>query len=121
MHTTSHQQNTSSAAMGSLNVEIIKPTNDIERNSMLIEADVETPTEVVSDEVETTIRNRKNVTDKSSPQVVLQYQIEKGKNNDGEKKEQDYKSWKRILLLIIAITVHNIPGIIICFSSRQNS
>ena len=70
----------------------------------------------LSDSVGLTIRHRQkeNPTPQSS-QLIVEYSI--GANDEAatkkvqelEAKVKKFKSWKRMLLLIIAITVHNIP------------
>ena len=65
----------------------------------------------ISDSVQMNVKKRRT---KDGPSTVtLQYQIDS--EDEVRKKQleievQKYKSWKRMLLLIIAITVHNIPG-----------
>jgi len=49
------------------------------------------------------------------PEMVLEYQIESKEQKEAQEKVErkaKFDSWKRMLLLIIAITVHNIPGIL---------
>ena len=66
----------------------------------------------VTDSIQLKVRNRKNMPDK--PEMVLEYQIESKEQKEAHEateRKAKYESWKRMLLLIIAITVHNIPGI----------
>jgi len=64
----------------------------------------------LTDSIQLKIRNRKNAPDK--PEMVLEYQIESREEKkaiEAAERKARYESWKRMLLLIIAITVHNIP------------
>ena len=97
--------------------EIMTSNNDLEKNSQIVDEtsyengnNADTDSVVVTDAIELTVRNRKK--EKISSHVLLEYQIEsKDKEKEAlEKKVEKYKSWKRMLLLIVAITVHNIPG-----------
>lgn len=63
-----------------------------------------TPREETSSEVFESVRQRRaQQTSRTTDQ------IKQDKNQNEEQQLRD-QSWKRILLLIIAITVHNIPG-----------
>ena len=65
----------------------------------------------LTDSIQLKIRNRRNGPEK--PEMVLEYQIESKEQKEAKEateKKAKYESWKRMLLLIIAITVHNIPG-----------
>ena len=42
---------------------------------------------------------------------VVDLKTESTEDTEHQKKIEKYHSWKRMILLIIAITVHNIPGI----------
>lgn len=65
----------------------------------------------LTDSIQLKVRNRKkNAND--APEMVLEYQIEteeQKKARETKERKDQYDSWKRMLLLIIAITVHNIP------------
>ena len=81
----------------------------------LINAEPENDAVSLTDSIQLKIRNRKNAPEK--PEMVLEYQIESKEQREGKQaaeRKAKYESWKRMLLLIIAITVHNIPGTI-CF------
>lgn len=67
--------------------------------------------ENVADSVGVTVRHRgKENPSSQSSQLVVEYSIASDKmEKQREEKVKKYKSWKRMLLLIIAITVHNIP------------
>ena len=62
------------------------------------------PREEASSEVFESVRQRRGQQTSGTTD-----QIQQDKNQNEEQRLRD-QSWKRILLLIIAITVHNIPG-----------
>lgn len=80
---------------------------DLERVS-LREESMADGDDALTDSVELKVRNRKQ--ESKEPKMVLEYTIENVKEKDKLRKIEAYQSWKRMLLLIIAITVHNIPG-----------
>jgi len=89
--------------------EILRATEvqvDLERVS-LREESMADGDDVLTDSVELKVRNRKQ--ESKEPKMVLEYTIENVKEKDKLRKIEAYQSWKRMLLLIIAITVHNIP------------
>ena len=53
---------------------------------------------------------KSTVTHRTGTSKHLDEDVENDKITKEITKEQQMSSWKRILLLIIAITVHNIPG-----------
>ena len=83
-----------------VNLEAVQ-TENIESDS-----DESVDSKTVTDTVELKIRKRK----KESSKVVLEYKIENKDEKEKQRRAEKYKSWKRMILLIVAITVHNIPG-----------
>ena len=83
-----------------VNLEAVQ-TENIESDS-----DESVDSKTVTDTVELKVRKRK----KESSKVVLEYKIENKDEKEKQRRAEKYKSWKRMILLIVAITVHNIPG-----------
>ncbi|XP_057310837.1 zinc transporter ZIP11-like [Hydractinia symbiolongicarpus] len=124
LHTTSHQKKTvmsestataddvlDEATASNLSNELLtnadRPDENTDRDDSSTK-DVEKNI-LVADSVELKVRHRKKMND--TGKVVLEYQIDANKEKEIASKaaSEKYKSWKRMLLLIIAITVHNIP------------
>lgn len=84
---------------------------DKDETSVMVSDNMDADNVSLTDSVHLKIRNRKAGPDK--PEMVLEYQIESKEQKEvkaAAEKKAKYESWKRMLLLIIAITVHNIPG-----------
>ncbi|XP_065659559.1 zinc transporter ZIP11 isoform X2 [Hydra vulgaris] len=110
-------QNFSSASAVDINdsVDKEKTISDIDNNQPSSESIIENldgdQNLVLKDSVKLRFRNIKDSKSQHQPQVVLEYKIERKNKLDEEreKAEAKFKSWTRILLLCIAITIHNIP------------
>lgn len=82
-----------------------------DETSVMVSESTDADNVSVTDSVHLKIRNRKAGPEK--PEMVLEYQIQSKEQKElkqAAEKKAKYESWKRMLLLIIAITVHNIPG-----------
>ena len=88
-----------------------KTESAIENVEPMLEQEPETTDISVSDYVGLKVKHRrKGSCTSQTSQLVVEYSIESDKKEKEEaRKAQKFKSWKRMLLLIIAITVHNIP------------
>lgn len=125
LHTTSHQKKKvvsestataddvlDEASASNLSNELLTDADRRDENTDLVDfsaKDVEKNI-LVADSIELKVRQRKKMNE--TGKVVLEYQIDANKEKEIAAKaaSEKFKSWKRMLLLIIAITVHNIPG-----------
>lgn len=100
------------ASASNLSNELLTDADRRDENTDLVDfsaKDVEKNI-LVADSIELKVRQRKKMNE--TGKVVLEYQIDANKEKEIAAKaaSEKFKSWKRMLLLIIAITVHNIPG-----------
>lgn len=67
-------------------------------------------TNVAADQIKVQEKNMNGETGNAELKEV-DLKVESTEDAEHQKKKEKYHSWKRMILLIIAITVHNIPGI----------
>jgi zinc transporter 11 len=82
-------------------VELMKKDRFVDSNK--------TPIVTIEEEPRYNLRRRKGQPENEEGYTVEQDEVEVKDTSDDQQKLMDTSHWRRILLLIIAITVHNIP------------
>ena len=68
-------------------------------------------TKVTADQIKVQEKNMNDGETGNAKLKEVDLKVESTEDTEHQKKKEKYHSWKRMILLIIAITVHNIPGI----------
>lgn len=97
----------------SLTLAMEEENSDIPTAESVLKSEEETVNVSLTDNVELKVKHRRKGGDEkeqTSQLLTVEYSIESDKKKEEQaQRAEKFKRWKRMLLLIIAITVHNIP------------